>query len=102
VHEGIWCCRKRRQPPHTDRLDELGVVLHAVHTIDSIPATAVDARLLDVRPRTPLLRERGRTTDPSGVPIEWSDDRYRGDAAAFTVRNSRDVSNLLKQSPRPH
>lgn len=87
----------------TDRLDELGVVLHAaVHTIDSIPATAADSRLLDVRPRTPLLRERRRTTDPSGAPIEWSDDRYRGDAVAFTVRNSRDVSNLVKQSPRPH
>ncbi|MFH5228308.1 GntR family transcriptional regulator [Antrihabitans spumae] len=87
----------------TDRLDELGVVLHSAdHTIDALAATAADARLLGVRPRTPLLRERRRTADPAGMPIEWSDDRWRSDAIAFSVRNTRDVSSLLKRgSPQP-
>ncbi|AKU15880.1 GntR family transcriptional regulator [Luteipulveratus mongoliensis] len=87
----------------TDRLDELGVVLHsAEHTIDAVVASAEDARLLDLRPRTPLLRERRRTADLAGMPVEWSDDRWQANAIAFTVRNTRDVSHLLKQSsPRP-
>ena len=60
-----------------ERLEELGVVFaDAEHVIDSVPASADDARLLGCRPRVPLLRERRRTTNPSGVPLEWSEDRY--------------------------
>src|SRR5208282_3724049 len=50
-----------------------------------VPATGEDARLLDVRPRVPMLRERRLTTDLAGVPVEWSDDRYLGGAVAFSV-----------------
>ncbi len=85
-----------------ERLEELGVVFaDAEHVIDSVPASADDARLLGCRPRVPLLRERRRTTDPSGVPLEWSEDRYLGSAVAFTVHNSVAVSALSRLPSRP-
>lgn len=67
-----------------------GVDLHSArHTFDAVAADAVDARLLDVPEGSPLLRERRLTTDSQGVPIEWSDDRYRPDVATITVTNTR-------------
>ena len=85
-----------------ERLEELGVVFaDAEHIIDSVPASADDARLLGCRPRVPLLRERRRTTDPSGVPLEWSEDRYLGSAVAFTVHNSVAVSALSRLPTQP-
>jgi GntR family transcriptional regulator len=54
----------------------------------------------------PMLRERRLTTDPAGVPVEWSDDRYLGSAVAFSVHNSVAVNALsrtrgVRTSPRP-
>ncbi|OZM78163.1 GntR family transcriptional regulator [Pseudonocardia sp. MH-G8] len=67
-----------------------GVDLHAArHTFDAVAADAVDATLLEVPVGAPLLRERRLTTDSSGAPIEWSDDRYRPDVATVTVTNTR-------------
>ncbi|MFB7588714.1 GntR family transcriptional regulator [Streptomyces sp. NPDC056169] len=67
-----------------------GVDLHSArHTFDAVAADAVDAQLLDVPEGSPLLRERRLTTDSQGVPIEWSDDRYRPDVATITVTNTR-------------
>jgi len=84
----------------TERLEELGVVFaDAEHVIDAVPATAEDGRLLGVRPRVPMLRERRLTTDLAGMPVEWSDDRYLGGAVAFSVRNSVTV-NALSRTPR--
>jgi DNA-binding GntR family transcriptional regulator len=71
----------------------------AEHVIDAVAATAEDARLLGVRPRVPMLRERRLTTDLAGTPVEWSDDRYLGGAVAFGVRNSVAV-NALSRTPR--
>ncbi|MEV8632564.1 GntR family transcriptional regulator [Streptosporangium sp. NPDC051023] len=83
----------------TVRLQELGVLFaHAQHTVSAIPAEAEDARLLGVRPRTPLLRELRRTTDPENRPLEWSDDRYLGDAVAFTVHNSVQANTLIRSA----
>ncbi len=80
-----------------ERLGELGVIFaDAEHVIDSVATTADDARLLGIRPRVPLLRERRRTTDPSGAVVEWSEDRYLGSAVAFTVHNSVAVSALTR------
>ncbi len=76
------------------------VFTDAEHVIDAVAATAEDARLLGVRPRAPMLRERRLTTDLAGVPVEWSDDRYLGSAVAFSVRNSVAV-NALSRTPRP-
>jgi GntR family transcriptional regulator len=83
----------------TERLEELGVMFaDAEHVIDAVPASAGDARLLGVSPRVPMLRERRLTTDPTGVPVEWSDDRYLGSAVAFSVHNSVAV-NALSRTP---
>jgi GntR family transcriptional regulator len=81
----------------TARLAELGTTFaDAEHTIDAVRASAEDARLLETRAGAPLLRERRRTTDPAGVPLEWSEDRYLGDQVAFTVRNSADRNSLSR------
>ena len=85
----------------TERLEELGVVFaDAEHVIDAVAASAEDARLLGIRPRVPMLRERRLTTDLAGVPVEWSDDRYLGSAVAFSVHNSTAV-NALSRTSRP-
>ena len=86
----------------TERLEALGVVFtDAEHVIDAVPASAEDARLLGVRAGVPLLRERRFTTDPSGQPVEWSDDRYVGSLAAFSIRNSVAVNALSRTSGAP-
>jgi GntR family transcriptional regulator len=91
----------------TERLEELGIVFtDAEHVMDAVAASAQDARLLGVSPRVPMLRERRLTTDPAGVPVEWSDDRYLGSAVAFSVHNSVAVNALsrtrgVRTSPRP-
>jgi GntR family transcriptional regulator len=83
----------------TERLEELGVVFtDAEHVIDAVPASAEDARWLEVRAGVPLLRERRFTTDRSGLPVEWSDDRYLGTETAFSVRNSVSVNSLSRNA----
>ena len=85
----------------TERLEELGVVFtDAEHVIDAMSASAEDARLLEVRAGTALLREMRFTTDRFGQPVESSDDRYLGTATAFSVRNSVSV-NALSRTPVP-
>ncbi len=81
----------------TQRLQELGVLFaNAAHTLSAVSATTEDARLLDIRPRAPLLRELRLTTDPDGVALEWSEDRYAGEAVAFTVHNSVHQNTLIR------
>jgi GntR family transcriptional regulator len=81
----------------TQRLGELGVLFaNAAHTLSAVAATAEDARLLEIRPRVPLLRELRLTTDPDGVALEWSEDRYLGEAVAFTVHNSVHQNTLIR------
>ncbi|MFF1904523.1 GntR family transcriptional regulator [Kitasatospora sp. NPDC058218] len=71
-------------------LTENGVELAAArHTFDAVAADEVDAQLLEVEVGAPLLRERRLTTDARGVPVEWSEDRYRPDVANVTVTNTR-------------
>jgi GntR family transcriptional regulator len=83
-----------------ERLEALGVVFtDAEHVIDAVPASAEDARWLDVRAGVPLLRERRFTTDRAGQPVEWSDDRYLGTETAFSVRNSVAVNALSRTAP---
>ena len=81
----------------TQRLQELGVLFaNAAHTLSAVIASAEDARLLDIRPRAPLLRELRLSTDPDGAALEWSEDRYLGDAVAFTVHNSVHQNTLIR------
>lgn len=60
----------------------------ARQTIDAIGASEQDAELLDLPVGAPLLRVRRRTTDALGEPLEWSDDRYRGDAMSFSLESA--------------
>ncbi|MFD3775897.1 GntR family transcriptional regulator [Streptomyces sp. NPDC058612] len=82
-----------RMPPDTVSYSEQ-LALHGVlftdaqHTIDLASADADDARLLGCRPGEALLRERRRSTDPAGVPVEWSQDRYLPGTVAFTVHST--------------
>jgi len=86
----------------TERLEQLGIVFtDAEHVIDAVPATAEDARLLAVKPRVPLLRERRRTTDQVGMAVEWSEDRYLGGTVAFGVRNSVAANALSRTAVSP-
>ena len=86
----------------SERLEEQGIVFaHAEHTIDAVNATAEDARLLEIEPGRAILRERRRTTDPQGRPLEWSEDRYIGDGVAFTVRNSLARAPLTRDRAVP-
>lgn len=73
----------------TEILEQRGIfVADAEHTIDLARAEPEDAELLGCDPGDPLLRERRRSTDPAGVPLEWSEDRYLPGRIAFVVHNS--------------
>ncbi|WPB88032.1 GntR family transcriptional regulator [Streptomyces malaysiensis] len=94
-----------RIPPdavsHTEPLQEHGVVFaDADHTIDLVVADADDARLLGCEAGDALLRERRRSTDPAGTPVEWSEDRYLPGTVAFTVHNSIATSALARRHRR--
>ncbi|MET7524916.1 hypothetical protein ABZS62_21425, partial [Streptomyces sp900116325] len=54
------------------------------------------------RPADPTRRLTVRgATDPAGVPVEWSEDRYLPGTIAFTVHNSVATSTLgRRHSPR--
>ncbi|MGP4098297.1 GntR family transcriptional regulator [Nonomuraea sp. KM90] len=67
----------------------------ARHVIDAIVADETDAALLAVSPGSALLRERRRTSSADGVPVEYSDDRYRPDLVSFTIDNSQQAHPAL-------
>lgn len=76
-----------------DHLIAHGADLHAArHVIDAVAADETDADLLDVPAGTPLLRERRTTRDAGGRAVEYSEDRYLPELAAFTVDNTQDSS----------
>lgn len=71
-----------------EQLGERGIVFaEAQQTIGAIAAGADDAALLGVPRRAPLLEVRRRALSPDGLPLEWSKDRYRGDAFEITIHN---------------
>ncbi|NUP49147.1 MAG: GntR family transcriptional regulator [Catenulispora sp.] len=73
----------------TEHLERAGIsVADAEHTIDLIRADPEDAEHLHCAVGDPLLRERRRSTDPAGIPLEWSEDRYLPGSIAFVVHNS--------------
>ena len=78
-----------------EQLGDRGFVFaRARHTIDAVPASAEDAALLGIGRRKPLLRQRRASTSHAGQPLEWSDDRYRGDAVAFVIDNTAMSGNF--------
>ncbi|MEY9877423.1 GntR family transcriptional regulator [Streptacidiphilus sp. MAP12-33] len=79
--------------------DDIGMIFaYGEHVIDAVAAGAEDARLLDIRRGSPLLRIRRVTTTPAGRPIEWSDDRYVSGTVSFTVANSIGSNPLARQA----
>jgi len=71
-----------------EQLGQRGIDFAEAHqTIAAVAAGAEDAALLEVPRRTPLLEVRRQASGPDGAPLEWSRDRYRGDAFEITIHN---------------
>lgn len=81
-----------------EQLAQRGVIVSAArHLIDAVSATAADARLLGVPAGSALLRVLRRASTTAGQPVEWSDDRYRGDGVNFAIENSAGDTGLVRQ-----
>jgi GntR family transcriptional regulator len=81
-----------------EELAARGVTVSAArHLIDAVSATAADAALLDVLPGSALLRVVRQAYCADGRTVEWSDDRYRGDAVNFAIENRAGESGLVRQ-----
>jgi GntR family transcriptional regulator len=79
------------------RLAEQGVAFaQARHYVSAVAADAEDAALLEIEVGKPLLRQVRRTISPEGQPLEWSDDRYVGDAVSFVLENSSGSRNAAR------
>jgi GntR family transcriptional regulator len=83
---------------HADPLvDEGLIVADLEHSIDVVAANALDAQLLGCEEGSPLMRERRRATDPAGVPLHWSDDRFLPGTLTFTVHNSAATTAMSRR-----
>jgi GntR family transcriptional regulator len=58
----------------------------AVEQIEVVTASPDEAQVLDVQAGSPLLAITRTTTDPDGVPMEFSQDLFRGDRIRIVVR----------------
>jgi GntR family transcriptional regulator len=75
-----------------------GVVFaSARHTISALGASKVDAQLLGVASRAPLLRIMRRALSQTGAALEWSDDRYLADQVDFTIENSMTGPHVVRR-----
>lgn len=82
-------------------LAQLGVAPErARHTVDAVAATDLDAEHLDLSIGAPLLRERRRSVDRDGNPIEYGDDRYRPDRVTFTIDNAQPIAKGIARELR--
>ena len=88
-----------------EQLEAHGVAMEeAQHTIAAMAASAVDAELLQIPRRSPMLEVRRRVLDPEGTPFEWSRDRYRADAFEITTHNQHPLPRAgvaLSRPPAP-
>ena len=86
----------------SEMLEQEGVLLaDADHTVDLVTADQEDSALLGCPVGQALLRERRRSTDPAGAPVEWSEDRYLPGTVAFTVHNSVASNALTRHRAEP-
>lgn len=72
-------------------------VSSARHLIDAAPASSEDADLLGILPGSALLRVQRRALTTDGQPVEWSDDRYRGDRMNFAIENAAGETGFVRQ-----
>lgn len=71
--------------------DCCGIVAESSHEeLDAVGADDGMARLLGVRPGTPLLKRVRTVTDPGGKPIEYAVVHYRSDRFTLTLDIRRD------------
>jgi GntR family transcriptional regulator len=59
--------------------------VRAVERLEPVAARAADAQHLGVRARSPLMLVERVAFDASGAPVEYAQDRHRGDRARFVV-----------------
>ena len=69
----------------------------ARHRIDAVAAGVEDAAWLEVPPAAALIRVRRHAFAATGEPIEWSDDRYRGDRVDFAIDNTAAAPVLARR-----
>ncbi|WP_226533984.1 GntR family transcriptional regulator [Microbacterium paraoxydans] len=87
------------EPSVVGALETRGVrMVHGEHSIDAIAAPREDARLLDVRRSSPLLRVKRVSYAADGRAIETGDDRYLPDAMSFQVQASLQGVSLTRQT----
>jgi len=72
------------------------VFASARHVIGAMEAARIDADLLGVPLRTPLLRIRRHAFSQTGVALEWSEDRYLADQVDFAVENSASLPGVSR------
>nr|WP_236571335.1 GntR family transcriptional regulator [Microbacterium hydrocarbonoxydans] len=73
-------------------------MVHGEHSIDAIAASSDDARLLEVRRSSPLLRVNRVSYAADGSAIEAGDDRYLADTMSFQVQASLQGAHLTRQA----
>ncbi len=59
--------------------------VRAVERLEPVAARSQDARALGIRARSPLMLVERVAYDASGTPVEYAQDRHRGDRARFIV-----------------
>lgn len=59
--------------------------VRAVERLEPVAARSADAAALGVRARSPLMLVERVAYDADGVPVEYAQDRHRGDRARFVV-----------------
>ena len=59
-----------------------------VEHLSPVPARTLDSQALGVRPRAPLMLVERVAFDADDVPVEYAEDRHRGDRARFVVEVS--------------
>lgn len=77
-------------------------MVHGEHSIDAIAASSDDARLLEVRRSSPLLRVNRVSYAADGRAIEAGDDRYLADTMSFQVQASLQGTELTRQAALTH
>jgi GntR family transcriptional regulator len=79
-------------------LGRRGVAVDAArHLLDAMPASAEDAALLGVAAGDALLRVHRVAVGPDGMPVERSEDRYRGDRTNFAIENDARAAGLVRR-----
>ena len=77
------------------------VVASGHHRISATAADDDDAALLGLRVGAPVLRQERTVFAADGAPIEFSDDRWRGDAIVLDAANSVQGTQLARRPPAP-